>query len=352
MRTFLLAGTALLTAGLAVARAQAPAAPSQGQLAAPYGAGPAPNNNNNAWGIANTPSGSVTAGPVSAIYPPNTDTIPAPGNIVIRLNGRVEVDVAADYSTVNTGRTASGAPNGYKLNPVGIGSFMRLYPGFDGVAANGLRYGAAIELRENFYGGNTVNSTNGPPAITSTGGVTSTVAPGGASSPSGNSSAETVYVRRAFTYLASDQIGILRLGQTDGVLGLFDNCVFTSECWDAGVMGINSSGQSLIAPSGVVIPFVWLDQSGAEYGEQQGRLPFAAVLRLRLRRPIRAQRRKRVQRLDGFDGTDGGNLQPSQRELHHRHIRQRCDPLVQPGRPGPALPTGVRPGRHQGVRLL
>ena len=119
-------------------------------MAAPYGAGPATNNNNNAWGIANTPTGSTAAGPLSTIYAPNTLAVPSPGTIVIRLNGRVEVDVTANFTSVDRGVTATGAPTGFKLNPVGISSYMRLYPGFDGMAANGLRYGAAVELRENF----------------------------------------------------------------------------------------------------------------------------------------------------------------------------------------------------------
>ena len=270
MRRILLATAALTAAAVTATHAQTPAAPSQGQLVAPYGAGPATNNNNNAWGIANTPSGSKDAGPLSTVYAPNTIAVPAPGTIVIRLNGRVEVDFAANYTSADKGLNANGTPNGYKLNPVGIASYMRLYPGFDGAAANGLRYGAAIELRENFYGGNTINSTNGPPTITSTGGVTSTIAPGGAASPSGNSSAETIYVRRAFTYLASDQVGILRLGQADGVLGLFDNCIFTTQCWDAGITGINGGALQATGPSGPTgIPFPWLNQSGAEYANNK-----------------------------------------------------------------------------------
>ena len=56
----------------------APANPSQGQYGGPYGAGPATNNNNNAWGIANTPSGSNAAGPLSTIYAPNTIAVPRP----------------------------------------------------------------------------------------------------------------------------------------------------------------------------------------------------------------------------------------------------------------------------------
>ena len=40
----------------------------------------------------------------------------------------------------------------FKVNPYALDSFMRLYFGADAMATNGLRYGAAIELRENFTG--------------------------------------------------------------------------------------------------------------------------------------------------------------------------------------------------------
>jgi predicted porin len=251
MRRLLLTTAAFFAAATGLGQAQspapAPANPSQGQYAAPYGAGPATNNNNNAWGIANTPSGSKNAGSLSTLYAPNTIAAPSPGTIVIRLNGRVQVDVSANFTSVDKGLNANGTPNGYKLNPVGVGSYMRLYPAFDGLAANGLRYGAAIELRENF-------GAAGSPAT----------------SPSGNSSAQTVFVRRAFTYLASDQAGIVRLGQADGVLGLFDNCIFTTQCWDAGITGVNGGALQQEDATGLTgIPFVWLNQSGADYGNNK-----------------------------------------------------------------------------------
>jgi Gram-negative porin len=259
MRKYLLASTALLAASVGLAQAQAqplaPAAQSQGQLAAPYGSGPASNNNNNAWGIANTPSGSKDAGSLSTIYAPNTIAAPAPGTVVIRLNGRVEADFSANFSSVDRSVSATGAPTGFKLNPVGVSSYMRLYPGFDGMAANGVRYGAAIELRENFQSGIANNfGTNGTTAT----------------SPSANSSLETVFVRRAFTYLASDQAGIVRFGQADGVLGLFDNCIFTSQCWDAGITDVNGGVAQSTGPAGAFgVPFVWLSQSGAEYANNK-----------------------------------------------------------------------------------
>ena len=38
---------------------------------------------------------------------------------------------------------------------------------------------------------------------------------------------ETVFVRRAFTYVASENWGLVRIGQADGVIGIFDNGVTT-----------------------------------------------------------------------------------------------------------------------------
>jgi hypothetical protein len=257
-----MASAAILGATSGLALAQAPTAPAnqtQGQYAGPYGAGPASNNNNNAWGIANTPTGSAAAGGLSgSIYAPNVNAVPAPGTVVIRINGRVEVDVTANFTTLDVSRGPTGVATGYKVNPVGIGAYFRLYPAFDGVTANGLRYGASVEIRENFAGGTAnggtfSNGTSGP-------GTTSGVA----TSPSTNSSNQTLFVRRSFTYLASDRAGLVRFGLTDGVLGLFDNCIFTSQCWDAGIGNFNG-GTPLGIAMGAQPPFVWLSQAGAEY---------------------------------------------------------------------------------------
>src|SRR4051794_349784 len=119
MRKLLLASAAMLgaTSGLALAQnsVQVPTPnPTQGQQIGPYGAGPAANNNNNAWGIANTPTGSVAAGPLSTIYAPNVIAVPSPGTVVIRFNGRVENDITAIWSSVNNGQNAAGGFNGYK----------------------------------------------------------------------------------------------------------------------------------------------------------------------------------------------------------------------------------------------
>lgn len=54
--------------------------PFQGQLAAPYGAGPGANNNNNASGSANTPSGGTQAALLCSQYPPNVSPRSWAGN--------------------------------------------------------------------------------------------------------------------------------------------------------------------------------------------------------------------------------------------------------------------------------
>jgi hypothetical protein len=261
MRKLLMASAAILgaTGGIALAQtAVAPvAAPSQGQLSAPYGAGPANNNNNNSWGIRNTPSGSAAAGPLSTLAAPNTDAVPAPGQIVIRLNGRLDVLAALTYSPANTSSGLAAGSGTYKVNPLGFGQFMRLYPAFDGTAANGLHYGATTEIRQNFTSGTFPGIPNGNTAPSTT---------SGAASPSAQSSGSTLFVRRAFAYVSADQFGLIRVGQGDGVLGLFDPCIFISACWDAGdgnLDGGDIQADGTQAGQGIADPFI--EQQGAEY---------------------------------------------------------------------------------------
>jgi hypothetical protein len=251
----LLAGAALFTGSVSLAYAQAPALPQaapnpmEGQMIAPYGAGGNTSNNNNAWGAANTQTGSAAAGPLSTIRAPNTYAVPDPGTLVIHLNGRVEADVAANFTSVDKGTTPTGQPNGYKLNPVGIASDLRLYLGADGLATNGLRYGASVEIWNNF-GGGTADSN-----------VTST-----ANSGSANSSGQTLFLRKAFAYLANDQVGIVRIGAGEGVISMMDPCIFSSQCWDAGMGTLNGGASTAIAPQNAMgIPWVFASQAGAEY---------------------------------------------------------------------------------------
>jgi predicted porin len=203
---------------------------------------------------------------------------PTPGSVVIRLNGKVYAEMDLSYGTGLTsasGTLSNGAatnPQAYKLNPVGIGSYFRLYPGIDAMATNGLRYGAAVEIRENFEGGNTFSVSAAPTSATATAVTTpsGTALSGVNSSASGVSSSQTLFVRRAFVYIGSDQTGIIRLGQQDGLISIYDATgIFTVGSWDGGVGNILNSGVQGVTPNQYLISWGWLSGNGVEYADNK-----------------------------------------------------------------------------------
>jgi predicted porin len=273
MRKYLLAGVATLgAAGFAgTAFAQAPAAPvmtapptpTEGMVATtPAAAVPGANNNNN----------------YQAAQLPGPTANPTPGTIVVRVNGLVEVDFLGTWSSadtrlftapagtnggatispgtaggivgaagVNSGATGTAAALGTngvgpaKVAPQDMESFGRLYFGADGMATNGLRYGAAIEIRENFGG-----EASGTSAST-------------------YSSSETLFVRRAFTYVAGANWGIVRVGQADGLISIFDNGVTTFQFLPTGNLNGGDLNQQVVDQNAAP-GFFFLGQAGAEYG--------------------------------------------------------------------------------------
>jgi hypothetical protein len=258
MRKTWLASAAILGASGGFAVAQNSSNPLQGEYIAPWFGGPSVQNNNNARG---------TAVPGAAVTPP-------PGNVVIRLNGSVYAGLALSYGTglqSAPGTLSNGAatnPGGYKLNPIGAGSISRLQPGLDGVATNGLRYGASVEIGMNVEGGNNFQVTAAPTSATTVA-VTSpgaTALAGNNSSPSGASSAQTLYLRRAFVYVGADQLGIVRAGQQNGLEGIYDATgVFTIGNWDGGISNIDNSGLQSVLPSQYLISWGWLTNNTTEY---------------------------------------------------------------------------------------
>lgn len=127
-----------------------------------------------------------------------------------------------------------------KLAPDALYSYARIYLGADAMATNGLRYGAGIEIRENFSG----EASN--------------------SSASASSSLQTLFVRRAFTYLAGDQWGIVRLGQADGLISLFDNGVTTLQYLPTNNLQ-NGDDFAMLTPTNASVPFFFASGAGAEY---------------------------------------------------------------------------------------
>lgn len=183
---------------------------------------------------------------------------PMPGQVTIRLNGRLRF--YADYmpraNQVNTHLNASNtgsAANGNSTNGTGTNkmedytfqTYLRLYPGFDGVAANGLKYGAAAEIRVG-----AVNALNTDTASLggAGGGLNGTIS-------AQNNSRNTLYVRRAFGYVGTDKYGTIRMGQTDGPLSLYETGTFENVSdggWNGDVSFALPSAQWLVWPFSTV----------------------------------------------------------------------------------------------------
>ena len=155
---------------------------------------------------------------------------PEPGQVVVRLNGRVRFYAYA--SGDHDGNNNAGTTNaGNKVDNYGFAEYGRLYPGFDGIAANGLKYGASLEIRQD-AGGN---------------------AGGGAfGSISGRSSVRgSLYFRRVWGYLGTDQLGTIRLGSIDQptstyLTGNFEN--FNDGGWNGDFPGFVQSNLAPLWP--------------------------------------------------------------------------------------------------------
>jgi len=138
---------------------------------------------------------------------------PTPGTVTVRLNGRFRF-YGSVMSDKNSDNNASGTPTG-NVNAAGrgtalgtnkqanytFGNYARLYPGFDGVAANGLKYGASLEIRQD-------NSSGAG------GGQFGSIA-------QQNRARSALYFRREWGYIGTDQLGTIRLGSTDQPSSLY-----------------------------------------------------------------------------------------------------------------------------------
>jgi hypothetical protein len=241
MRKLLLASAAVLgasvgTMGIASAQttnlppAELGPVPTQG-IVAKNGSVPGANSNNNYQ---------------APMLPPGIAN-PTPGSVVVRVNARVVFYTTASSSSLDTikgtGPSNTGAA---KVGPLATLGYMRLYFAMDGLATNGLRYGGSIEIRT--LGAGTAGST------ANTG-------------SSGSTNGETLYVRRAFGYIANPSAGILRFGQADGPFGIFDNGVTTFQGFDDGGWNGDLPGAGYPGNAGPQFPF--LSQQGAEYGSSK-----------------------------------------------------------------------------------
>ena len=139
-------------------------------------------------GMANVASAQVTPPPSPYASIPPSQTY-EPGTVQVRLGVRLWFDAFAGTDSGQTYTTPSGVTT--KSQPYMFSSYVRIYPGFDGQTANGIKYGASLEIRQN--GGGT-----------------------------GGSGTQTLFWRRQTGYVALDRIGMLRFGNTDQAISLME----------------------------------------------------------------------------------------------------------------------------------
>lgn len=154
----------------------------------------------------------------------------AAGTIVIHLNGYLQFEIGAMGSTYNT-------VGGYKLNSAVTDGEVRLYPGFDGQTVSGIDYGTQVELR--------TSATNAGKGVN-----------GNAANGNGTGG---LYVRRAYGYLGTPDVGFVRFGQTDSVYGLMQNGVL--EAFGDGNLWPGDGGPVSILPTHAAPgQFIYADQ--------------------------------------------------------------------------------------------
>jgi hypothetical protein len=154
----------------------------------------------------------------------------SPGSITVRLNGRVNWYAGIEGSSLD-----NNSSTGEKTSTDNFLGYLRLYPGFDGVAANGLHYGAAAEIRIN----------------------------GGESGGD-----ETLYVFQAYGYFGLPQIGQVSFGQENGPSVIFETGTF--EGFNDG--GWNGDIEGMIpTAANPVYPF---PDSGSQYDQATNKIVY------------------------------------------------------------------------------
>jgi hypothetical protein len=181
-------------------------------------------------GCAATLTGMIGFAGVDVAMAQTAPAAQSPGSVTVRLNGRVNW-----YAGIEASSLDNNPSTGNKTSTDNFLGYLRLYPGFDGVAANGLHYGAAAEIRIN----------------------------GGESG--GN---ETLYVFQAYGYFGLPQIGQVSFGQENGPSVIFETGTF--EGFNDG--GWNGDIEGMIpTAANPVYPF---PDSGSQYDQATDKIVY------------------------------------------------------------------------------
>ena len=178
---------------------------------------------------------------------------PEPGTVTVRLNGRFRF-YAGIVQDRDANNNAAGSPTGAvdpvtgqgtltgtnKQSSYQFGEYARLFPGFDGVAANGLKYGASLEIRQDNASG-------------AGGGVYSSIS-------NQDRARSDLFFRREWGYIGTDQLGTIRLGSTDQPSSLYVTGTFENFN-DGGLDG----DVGAFAAQNTILPFPFSDGVGSYY---------------------------------------------------------------------------------------
>jgi predicted porin len=125
--------------------------------------------------------------------------VPTPGQVIVRLGGHINFYAMAVSDSGDKGV-------GFKQDQYTFADYVHLNPSVDGIAANGLKYGAFVDIwqeRNSAPGGGTGGSISAADRVR------------------GN-----LYVRREWAYLGTDALGTVRMGSGDPVAGLYQTGTF------------------------------------------------------------------------------------------------------------------------------
>jgi hypothetical protein len=154
----------------------------------------------------------------------------SPGDVTVRLQGKLTFDAGVASDTGQNAGKVTLAPGGAPVatnNKLASYTFMeyaRLLPSFDGVAANGIKYGAFLEIRAD---------SPGAPGAGANGSFSDAIAARG-----------KLYYYRETGYIGTADFGFVRYGVTDGPMSLFTtgtNEAFNSGGWNGDKVGFTSN---------------------------------------------------------------------------------------------------------------
>ena len=180
-------------------------------------------------GCAATVAGMIGYAGIDAAWAQTAPTA-SPGTVTVRLNGRVNWYAGVEGSSLD-----NNSATGTKTSTTNFFGYLRLFPGFDGVAANGLHYGAAAQIRIN----------------------------GGQSA-----SAETLYAQQFYGYFGLPQLGQISVGQENGPNVIFQTGTF--EGFNDG--GWNGDIESMI-PEAAEVSYPWAD-GNQNYSESTSKIVY------------------------------------------------------------------------------